>query len=94
MTKQLQEQYLNDFEDDGFSVVKGRSDFNCLSKLEDIKNNKENYRCDTGSCAERYKFLCKYWIINPAPDNKVFLVLVMHLENLIGETLYIVIYWE
>jgi Rad3-related DNA helicase len=72
MTKQLQEQYLNDFEDHGFSVVKGRSNFNCLNKLEDIKNHKNSYRCDTGSCSERYKFPCKYGIINPPPENKTF----------------------
>jgi len=72
MTKQLQEQYLNDFENEGFSVVKGRRNFNCLSKLEDIKNNKDSYRCDTGTCSERYNFQCKYGIIKQAPDDKTF----------------------
>lgn len=72
MTKQLQEQYLNDFKDERFSVVKGRRNFNCLSKLEDIKNHKGSYRCDTGICTERYKFPCKYGIINPVPEGKTF----------------------
>jgi Rad3-related DNA helicase len=72
MTKQLQEQYLNDFEGDGFSVVKGRGNFNCLTKLEDIENNKDSYRCDSGTCGERHKFPCKYGIINPAPEGKTF----------------------
>lgn len=72
MTKQLQEQYLNDFEDDGFSLVKGRKNFNCLIKLEDIKNHKNSYRCDNGSCTERYNFSCKYGVINPTTDDKTF----------------------
>ncbi|MCL2116579.1 MAG: ATP-dependent DNA helicase [Methanobrevibacter sp.] len=72
MTKQLQEQYLNDFKEDGFSLVKGRSNFNCLDKLEDIKNHKDSYRCDTGTCTERHKFPCKYGIINPVPEDKSF----------------------
>ena len=72
MTKQLQEQYLNDFQDEGFSVVKGRRNFNCLDKLEDIKNNKDSYRCDSGTCCERYNYPCKYGIINQASKDKRF----------------------
>lgn len=68
MTKQLQEQYLNDFKDDGFAAVKGRGNFNCLNKLEDIKNHKKDYRCDNGTCTERYKFPCKYGIIKSNED--------------------------
>lgn len=72
MTKQLQEQYSNDFEEEDFSIVKGRSNFNCLNKLEDIKNHKGSYRCDTGTCSERYEFPCKYGIINSVPEGKTF----------------------
>jgi Rad3-related DNA helicase len=72
MTKQLQDQYLNDFENNGFSVVKGRRNFNCLNKLEDIKNHKDSYGCDNGTCGERYNFPCKYGIINQSTDDKTF----------------------
>lgn len=44
VTKQLQEQYTNDFKD--FALVKGRSNFQCLNyKQDDI-----NETCDMGSC--------------------------------------------
>ena len=44
VTKQLQEQYTNDFKD--FALVKGRSNFQCLNyKQDDIKET-----CDMGAC--------------------------------------------
>ncbi|WP_458404044.1 helicase C-terminal domain-containing protein [Methanobrevibacter sp.] len=55
ITKQLQDQYLNDFNDLGFKLVKGRSNFQCRKYLEDGVSQS----CDFGRCvAEGYQ--CKY----------------------------------
>ena len=46
VTKQLQEQYLKDFKELGFKLVKGRGNFKCRKYLqEDIE-----YSCDEGRC--------------------------------------------
>ena len=57
VTKQLQEQYLKDFKDLGFKLVKGRGNFKCKKYLEDgISQN-----CDEGRCiVEGYR--CEYSI--------------------------------
>ena len=59
VTKQLQDQYLKDFENLGFKLVKGRNNFMCRKYAEDnIKNS-----CDEGRCIlEGYK--CEYSIKN------------------------------
>ena len=46
VTKQLQEQYFNDFSDLGFKVVKGRGNFQCRKYLE----NGIEKSCDEGRC--------------------------------------------
>ena len=55
VTKQLQDQYLNDFKKRGFRLVKGRNNFKCRKYLDEgIDLN-----CDEGRCVvEGYK--CKY----------------------------------
>lgn len=57
VTKQLQDQYMGDFSDLGFKLVKGRSNFNCIKYLEDgLKQT-----CDVGRCkVEGYQ--CEYSI--------------------------------
>lgn len=55
VTKQLQDQYLNDFKDLGFKLVKGRGNFNCKKYHEDNLDNS----CDEGRCIlEGYR--CEY----------------------------------
>ena len=46
VTKQLQEQYLDDFKNLGFKVVKGRGNFKCKKYLQDDID----YNCDEGRC--------------------------------------------
>ena len=46
VTKQLQDQYYNDFADLGFKLVKGRGNFRCRKYLEDGIDNS----CDEGRC--------------------------------------------
>ena len=61
VTKQLQDQYLRDFEDLGFKLVKGRGNFQCIKYLEDGIHQ----TCDLGRCnAEGYA--CEYSIKNHA----------------------------
>ncbi|WP_407377248.1 helicase C-terminal domain-containing protein [Methanobrevibacter sp.] len=65
ITKQLQDQYLNDFKDLGFKLVKGRSNFQCKKYLEDGVHQS----CDLGRCViEGYK--CKYSLNNHS-NNKI-----------------------
>ena len=46
VTKQLQEQYLHDFSNLGFKLVKGRGNFQCMKYLEEgIEKS-----CDEGRC--------------------------------------------
>ena len=45
-TKQLQQQYLNDFKDLGFKLVKGRGNFTCKKYLE----SNIDVGCDEGQC--------------------------------------------
>ena len=55
VTKQLQDQYLNDFKERGFRLVKGRNNFKCRSYLDE---GMELF-CDEGRCvSEGYK--CRY----------------------------------
>ena len=59
VTKQLQDQYLKDFKDLGFKVVKGRANFKCRKYAED--NISQN--CDEGRCIiEGYS--CEYSLKN------------------------------
>ncbi|MCL2688153.1 MAG: ATP-dependent DNA helicase [Methanobrevibacter sp.] len=58
MTKQLQNQYLKDFEKDGFTLVKGRNNFDCKEK--ELYSGDKGIRCDNGTCTERYSFNCKF----------------------------------
>lgn len=61
VTKQLQDQYIRDFSDLGFRLVKGRSNFQCIKYLEDgIQRS-----CDFGRC-KMEGHLCKYSIENHA----------------------------
>lgn len=60
ITKQLQDQYLKDFED--FTLVKGRSNFKCKSYLED--NVLQS--CDEGKCIVE-GHMCKYSMKNENP---------------------------
>ena len=67
VTKQLQDQYLDDFKDLGFKVVKGRSNFWCKAyQDENIKKD-----CGMGKCLiEGYD--CNYSLknqLNPKKDN-------------------------
>lgn len=55
VTKQLQDQYLKDFSDLGFKLVKGRSNFMCKNYL---KNGLEQ-SCDLGRCVVE-GHSCKY----------------------------------
>ena len=59
VTKQLQDQYLTDFKDHGFKLVKGRGNFHCRKYLEDgVKQT-----CDFGRCiVEGYS--CKFSLKN------------------------------
>lgn len=61
VTKQLQDQYLRDFSDLGFKLVKGRGNFQCIKYLENgIKQS-----CDFGRCVvEGYP--CRYSLKNHA----------------------------
>ena len=45
-TKQLQNQYLEEFKDHGFALIKGRNAYTCLLAEE----NGENISCDEGYC--------------------------------------------
>ena len=55
MTKQLQSQYLDDFEDYGFTLVKGKGNFRCSKYKEDSITES----CDMGRCVlEGYR--CEY----------------------------------
>ena len=55
VTKQLQDQYLEDFKNLGFKLVKGKSNFKCKKYSED----KINETCENGRCAlEGYH--CEY----------------------------------
>ncbi|MDR1818959.1 MAG: ATP-dependent DNA helicase [Methanobrevibacter sp.] len=64
MTKQLQSQYMNEFK---FPIVKGRSNFDCLT--DDLDST-----CDMGACKtapNSKKFFCKYGVgKNPTLDSK------------------------
>ena len=63
VTKQLQDQYLNDFHSLGFKLVKGRGNFECRKYAEE--NISQN--CDIGRCiVEGYK--CEYSIKNNYDD--------------------------
>lgn len=63
VTKQLQDQYLKDFNSLGFKVVKGRGNFRCRKYAEEnIKN-----ACDEGRCVlEGYR--CEYSIKRRSPS--------------------------
>ena len=61
MTKQLQDQYLKDFEKEGFTLVKGRNNFFCKEK--EIYSG-EDIRCNHGTCKERFAFRCKHKFIS------------------------------
>ena len=55
VTKQLQDQYLQDFKDLGFRLVKGRGNFKCRKYVE----ANLDYTCDEGRCVlEGYR--CEY----------------------------------
>lgn len=57
VTKQLQEQYLNDFSNLGFKLVKGRGNFKCKKYAQE----NVDLGCDEGRCVvEGYK--CEYSI--------------------------------
>ena len=59
VTKQLQDQYLKDFKDLGFRLVKGRGNFPCRKYLQDkIKLN-----CDEGRCI-REGYRCEFSLKN------------------------------
>lgn len=63
VTKQLQDQYLNDFNDLGFKLVKGRSNFHC----KNYSRNAITQGCDVGRCvAEGHS--CKYSLNNADKD--------------------------
>ncbi|KZX16772.1 bifunctional ATP-dependent DNA helicase/DNA polymerase III subunit epsilon [Methanobrevibacter cuticularis] len=64
MTKQLQEQYLNDFKDHNFHVIKGRNNFKCMEKSLYSNSYQEKSSCNNGTCLERYDFKCKYGLSN------------------------------
>ena len=60
ITKQLQDQYLNDFKDLGFKLVKGRSNFKCRKYMEEGSHK----CCDEGKCViEGYR--CEYSLDRP-----------------------------
>lgn len=63
ITKQLQDQYLRDFKDLGFKLVKGRSNFQCKKYLEDGLSQS----CDLGRCVVE-GYACKYSLKNHAPE--------------------------
>lgn len=64
ITKQLQDQYLRDFADLGFKLVKGRGNFQCRKYLEDGINQS----CDLGRCAvEGYP--CRYSLQNHGSED-------------------------
>ncbi|KZX10253.1 helicase C-terminal domain-containing protein [Methanobrevibacter filiformis] len=69
MTKQLQEQYINDFGNLGFQAVKGRNNFKCLDKLQNLSRTSKDLNCDSGSCMERYNFNCGYGLTNIDSDD-------------------------
>ena len=58
MTKQLQEQYLEDFEKEGFTLVKGRNNFLCKEK--ELYSDDDGINCSNGTCKERYAFKCNF----------------------------------
>lgn len=62
VTKQLQDQYITDFADLEFKLVKGRGNFQCIKYLEDgIRQG-----CDVGRCkVEGHK--CEYSLKDHAP---------------------------
>ncbi|WP_458453089.1 helicase C-terminal domain-containing protein [Methanobrevibacter sp.] len=60
VTKQLQDQYLRDFDD--FKSVKGRSNFTCKSYIEDNVHQS----CEEGKCIVE-GFDCRYSIKNQTP---------------------------
>lgn len=62
ITKQLQNQYLKDFND--FKPVKGRSNFTCKSYMKDNVHQS----CDEGKCIVE-GFDCKYSIKNQTPPS-------------------------
>lgn len=61
VTKQLQDQYMNDFADLGFRLVKGRGNFECKKYLEDGLHQ----TCDVGRCKVE-GHACKYSLKNHA----------------------------
>lgn len=63
VTKQLQDQYLNDFNDLGFKLVKGRSNFTC----KNYSKNGLNQSCDLGRCVVE-GHSCKYSLKNHEND--------------------------
>ncbi|MGL4669858.1 MAG: helicase C-terminal domain-containing protein [Methanobacteriaceae archaeon] len=69
MTKQLQEQYIHDFGEYGFNLVKGRQNFQCKDKLTYSSNNKDNnyYK---GTCTERYGFSCDFKFTQGTSENE------------------------
>ena len=54
-TKQLQDQYLNDFKNEGFVLVKGKSNFKCRKYAEDGIDE----TCEFGRCALE-GYYCEY----------------------------------
>lgn len=63
VTKQLQDQYINDFSNLGFKLVKGRGNFKCKKYVED----NVDLNCDQGRCViEGYK--CKYSLKNHSDE--------------------------
>ena len=62
VTKQLQNQYYNDFKKYGFSLVQGRQNFNC-------KHHK-NVTCDKGDCVLKNKS-CDYNLTSSNPLEKL-----------------------
>jgi len=73
MTKQLQDQYLKDFEKDGFNLVKGRNNFVCKEKeiygrRDGVSYKANEIKCNHGTCKERFAFNCKFKFRHIDPD--------------------------
>ncbi|KZX16695.1 helicase C-terminal domain-containing protein [Methanobrevibacter curvatus] len=64
VTKQLQNQYLNDFSGEGFVLAKGRGNFQCKYKVSSSdKNDFLNMNCDSGSCVYDKSLTCEHGLI-------------------------------
>ncbi|MGL6298532.1 MAG: DEAD/DEAH box helicase family protein, partial [Methanobacteriaceae archaeon] len=68
MTKQLQEQYIHDFGEYGFRLVKGRQNFECKDKLTHSNSKDTNYY--KGTCTERYGFSCDFKFTQGTSENE------------------------